>query len=125
MRGMRASPHRQGRGRLRWLWVWLIQIAASLLIGTIAALSLWLGGSLHAACMWGLAPVAGFAAACIATRKGLNNYAAWIAPPAMLALGYLLVWAYPPTPGPVFLCAFISLVGAATGEVCKLRQKKK
>ncbi len=118
-----GAPRRSGR--LRWLWVWLIQIAATLAISLPIALSLWLGKFIHAACMWGLAPIIGFAAAWIATRCGLLNYAAWIAPPVTLFLGYDLIWSYAPPAGPVFLCGFISLVGAATGEVLNQRQKKK
>lgn len=124
VKNFRNGAPRKG-GRLRWLWVWLIQIAATLAISLPIALSLWLGKYVHAVCMWGLAPIAGFAAACIATRRGLLNYAAWIAPPMMLFLGYVLIWGYLPPVGPVFLCGFISLVGAATGEVLNQRQKKK
>ena len=47
------------------------------------------------------------------------------APPVMLFVGYVLVWGYAPSAGPVFLCDFVSLVGAATGEVLNQRQKKK
>ena len=118
------APQRKG-SRLRWLWVWLIQIAAALLISLPISLSLWLGGAVHAVCMWGLSPILGFISGLIATRKGLLNYAAWIAPPVMLFVGYELAWGYPPPVGPVFLCGFISLVGAATGEVLNQRQKKK
>ena len=116
---------RARRGRLHWLWVWLIQIASSLLFALPISLSLWLGGAVHALCMWGLSPILGFLSGLIATRKGLLNYAAWIAPPVMLFVGYEIAWGYPPAPGPVFLCGFISLVGAAAGEVLNQRQKKK
>ena len=116
---------RTRRGRLRWLWVWLIQIAVSLLLALPISLSLWLGGAVHALCMWGLSPILGFLSGLIATRKGLLNHAAWIAPPVMLFVGYEIAWGYPPAPGPVFLCGFISLVGAAAGEVLNQRQKKK
>ena len=121
------SGNRSGRrhGRLHWLWVLLIQIVSSLLIALPLSLSLWLGGAIHNLCRWGLSSIAGFVSACIATRKGLLNYAAWIAPPVMLFVGYVLVWGYAPSAGPVFLCDFVSLVGAATGEVLNQRQKKK
>ena len=59
----------------------------------------------------------GMAAGYIAVRRGLNNYLGWLAPPLMEVLGNALVWGYPPSAGPVFVCAFVSLVGAATGEV--------
>ena len=125
MKTSRNKPSQARRGRLRWLWVWLIQIAASLLISLPISLSLWLGGAVHALCMWGLSPILGFLSGLIATRKGLLNHAAWIAPPVMLFVGYEIAWGYPPAPGPVFLCGFISLVGAAAGEVLNQRQKKK
>ena len=113
------------KSRLHWLWVWLIQIAAALLLALPISLSLWLGGAVHAVFMWGLSPILGFLSGLIATRRGLLNHAAWIAPPVMLFVGYEIVWGYPPTPGPVFLCGLIALVGAATGEVLNQRQKKK
>ena len=125
MKTSRNKPSQARRGRLRWLWVWLIQIAISLLFTLPISLSLWLGGAVHALCMWMLSPILGFLSGLIATRKGLLNYAAWIAPPVMLFVGYEIAWGYPPSPGPVFLCGFVSLVGAATGEVLNQRQKKK
>lgn len=115
---------RRAKSRLRWLWVWLIQIAAMLLISLLTALSLWLGGGLHAAFRWALMPIAGCISACIATRAGLWNYAAWIAPPVMQFLGHVLVWAYAPDPGAVFFCGFVSLVGAAAGEVLNRQHKR-
>lgn len=111
-------------GRLKWLWIWLIQFASMLLVSILAALSLYLGKLAHGLCLWGLMPLAGFASACAATRKGLLNYAAWIAPPAMEFVGNLLVWSYAPEVAPVFLLSFISLVGAATGEVLKRQARK-
>ena len=125
MKSMQKKTPQRKRSRLRWLWVWLIQIAAALLVALPISLSLWLGGAVHAICMWVLSPILGFLSGLIATRKGLLNYAAWIAPPVMLFVGYEIAWGYPPQPGPVFLCGLISLVGAATGEVLNQRQKKK
>ena len=101
----------------RWPLVWLIQAAAALALGALTALSLWLGGAAHGAFLWGVMPVGGMAAGYIAVRRGLNNYLAWLAPPLMEALGNLLIWGYPPRVGPVFFCGFLSLVGAAAGEV--------
>ena len=112
----------QTRRRIGWPLIWLIQAAAALLLGVLTALSAWLGGVVHGAFLWAVMPLGGMAAGCIATRGGLNNYLAWLAPPLMEVLGSLLVWGYSPQAGPVFLCAFLSLVGAAAGEVLK-RQK--
>ncbi len=101
----------------RWPLVWLLQAVAALALGVLTALALWLGGFVHGAFLWLFMPLGGAASAYIAVRRGLNNYLAWLAPPLMELLGNLLVWGYPPSVGPVFLCGFIALVGAATGEV--------
>lgn len=110
----RASEGKRGPA---WPLVWLIQAIAALALGALTALSLWLGGFVHGAFLWCVAPLGGAAAAYVAVRRGLNNYLAWLAPPLMELLGNLLVWGYPPSAGPVFLCGFIALVGAAAGEV--------
>lgn len=107
----------------RWIWILLIQLISMLLLGAVTSLSIWLGGFIHGICLWMLAPIAGFISACMATRRGLLNYVAWLAPPAMQFAANLLLWGYAPSVGPVFLCAFISLVGAATGEVLKRQHK--
>lgn len=107
----------------QWPWVLLLQTAATLIAYILLGLSLWLGGLIYKLCLWVLMPIAGFISACIATRAGLLNYAAWLVPPlAQVGASYLL-WGYPPSIAPVFLCAFIALVGAATGEVMKHQNK--
>lgn len=106
----------------RWIWIWLIQFGSLLGFAVLVSLTLVLGRAVHGVCMWGLMPLAGAISACLATVKGLNNYAAWIAPPLMLLAGYALVWNVPAQAGPVFLCAFISLVGAAAGQVLKIQR---
>lgn len=103
--------------RLSWLLIWLIQFAAMLLVSAITALSILGGSFVHALFQWGLMPLSGFISAMWATRKGLLNYVAWIAPPVMMFAGNLLIWGYALSTGPVFLCGFVALVGAATGEV--------
>lgn len=103
--------------RNRWLFVWLIQIVAMSLIGGIVSLSLWLNYGLYAVCMWAVYPILGAVSAYCATIKGLLNYVAWIAPAVTLALVHLALWSNLPDTGPVLVCAFISLVGAAAGEV--------
>lgn len=105
--------------RGKWPLIWLVQAALMFLLGSITALSMWLGGIVHGAFLWGIMPLGGLAAGCVATRMGLNNYLAWLAPPLMEVAGSLLVWGYPPSTGPVFLCGFLALVGAAAGEVLK------
>ena len=50
-------------------------------------------------------------------RGGLNNYLAWIMPaPCLYGVNYL-VWGFAPPAGPALLTAFLSLVGAAAGQV--------
>lgn len=109
---------RAGKGG-RWLWIWLAQFASMLLFSLLVSLSLWLGGFVYGVCLWVLSPLAGAVSACLATKKGLLNYIAWLAPPLMLLAGYELAWGYLLTPGPVLLNAFVSLVGAAAGEVSR------
>lgn len=118
--GMQKEAKRRA---LKWYWAWLIQIGAMLLLGCVTALSLPLGRVAYGLCLWGVMPLAGLFSACRATRAGLWNYAAWLAPPTMLLLGNVLIWGYPAEPAPVFLCGFISLVGAAAGEVLRRREQ--
>ena len=105
--------------RISWPLIWLIQAAAMLALGMLAAFSTLLGVLAHGAFLWALMPLGGMAAGFFATRKGLNNYLAWLAPPLMEIAASLLIWGYSPSVGPVFLCGFLSLVGAAAGEVYK------
>lgn len=115
---MKKLRLRSGK-RIKWPWVLLLQMIATLAVFSLLSLSLWLGGFVHGLCLWFITPVAGFFSACIATRAGLLNYAAWLIPPLAQVAAGLMLWGYSPNAGPVFLCAFISLVGAATGEVLK------
>ena len=119
--GKQSAQKKRG---LRWPLIWLIQVVAMLLLGTLTTLSALLGGFPHGVFLWGVMPLGGMASAGIATRRGLNNYLAWLAPPIMEALSNLLIWGYAPTAGPVFLCGFLSLVGAAAGEVLKRSDKE-
>jgi len=114
---------KQRKLTLKWPLIWLIQMAGMLAVSVMIALSYYVSSALHGLLFWGGLSVAGFIAACLATVKGLLNYAAWIMPPVMGALGHYLVWDYLPGAGPILLCAFVSLVGAATGEVLKEQKK--
>ena len=110
--------------QLRWPWILILQAIFTLAVFMLLALSLWLGGFLHGLCLWAATPILGFISACIATRKGLLNYVALLVPPLAQMAASLIVWGYLPQTGPVFLCGFVSLVGAATGEVLKRQYKK-
>ena len=105
--------------RGRWAVAWGLQIAAMFAAGLLTAASHGVHPVLHGALTWVLMPLAGAVTAYRAVRRGLLNYAAWIAPPACLYLANRLVWGYAPSAGAALLCAFVSLVGAAAGEVAK------
>ena len=109
---------------LRWLWVWIIQIAAMALLSLLASLSFFASGALYGICLWLLLPLAGAASSYLATVKGLLNYAAWLAPAIVLVAVHALLYGYAPHLGQVFLLAFVSLVGAAAGEVVKRGRKR-
>lgn len=109
----------------RWLKALLIQATEALAFGALAALSLGLDARLYAALMWAGAPLAGLFSAARAVGRGLNNYAAWIAPPVCLFAAHLAIWMYPPAPGALLLTAFAALVGAAAGEVLRQRDRKR
>ena len=65
---------------------------------------------------WAGLPLLGAASAYRATRRGLLNYAAWIAPPVCAGASHWLLYGYPPEAAPVLLCALVSLVGAAAAR---------
>lgn len=111
----------------KWKWpiVWLVQILAMSLAALLTAFTQLTGAVIYGIMAWIAMPTAGAASAYRATRRGLNNYAAWIAPPICMAAVHWLLWTYPPGFGPVLLCAFVSLVGAAAGEVMNQRKNKR
>lgn len=110
----------------KWNWAtaWLVQALTMLAAGAVTAGTDLLHPALFAVLSWAGMPVLGLISACRATRRGLLNYAAWIAPPVCMWLSHFLIWKYSPAPGPVLLCAFVSLVGAAAGEVLNQQKKK-
>lgn len=111
----------------RWKWpvVWLVQMVLMLLAGAAFAPTEMLGAMGSGLVQWVVLPLLGAVSAYRATRRGLLNYVAWLAPPVCMAAGYCLVWSYLPEPGPVLLCAFVSLVGAAAGEVMNREIERK
>ena len=63
--------------------------------------------------------------ACKMVRGGVNPYLAWMPAPIMLtAAGFLTAMGFSPDILPILISAFVSLVGAATGDVIN-REKKK
>ena len=101
----------------RWLRALALQTVEMIGISLLAALAQEAGALPRAIMLWGAVPLAGLVTACQAVRGGLNNYLAWIAPVPCLYGINLLVWGYAPPPGPALLTAFLSLVGAAAGQV--------
>ncbi len=67
--------------------------------------------------LWLLPCVIGAWTACRLARLGLNSYAAWLVPPVLHTVLPWLVIGYPPHAGSAALCALISLIGAAAGDV--------
>ncbi|MBR1820566.1 MAG: hypothetical protein IJ769_02975 [Clostridia bacterium] len=108
----------------RWMLAWAIQIAEMLAVGLLAALSYAGSAILYGALLWGATPLAGLFTACQAVLRGLNNYAAWLAPAPCLFAAHYLLWGFSPSIGAALLTAFLSLVGAAAGEVLSQRRPK-
>jgi len=114
-------------GLRKWKWplAWLAQIVLMAVLSAAVALLAPVSAVLHGIASWVLMPLAGAVSAYRTTRRGLLNYAAWIAPPACMGAVHWAIWTYLPSPGPVLLCALISLIGAAAGEVMNNRIVKK
>lgn len=115
----------------RWFVVLLVQAGALGVVSAVFAFSslLYFGapeiaGVIQNIYAWGILQASAAYSAYKATRVGLNNYIAWIAPPVLYAA---LPWAlvgFPPEVGPMFLCTLLAIVGAAAGDVKnKLEQK--
>ena len=107
--------------RMKWPIAWLLEIVEMAAAGVLTALAHIPGGAVSALASWAFMPAAGLSVSLMATRRGLLNYAAWIAPPVCMALTHYLLWRYLPDAGPVLLCAFVSVIGAAAGQVIKER----
>ena len=110
--------------RHKWILAWAIQIAEMASVCLIQALLLNVSGPWYTLALWIGVPLAGMLTACRAVRRGLLNYAAWLAPPACLFLVHFLVWYYSPSAGAALLTAFTALVGAAAGEVLNQRSRR-
>ena len=116
--------NRRSRFRPGWAAAWLMQIMAALGIGLAASALHALGGPIYGIALWALVPPLGAWTAFRAVRRGLLNYLAWIAPPACLYAAHYALWRFSPSAGAALLTAFLSLVGAAAGDVLNQRRKK-
>ena len=111
---------------MKTLKLLLFQAGAMLILSWLCAHALWLGNWTYTACQWALLPVAGAVSAYIITLRGVNNYLAWILPPLMAVAGHYLAFFYPQSSaGPLFVCAVVSVVGAAAGDVVKKSHNSK
>lgn len=111
--------------RLRWLRAWLVQIIIMLAVCLVTSACFGvLPKALYGVLIWGVVPLSGALTACHAVRRGLLNYAAWIAPPVCMYAAHYLLWRFAPSAGAALLCAFISLVGSAAGEVLRQRDRQ-
>ena len=104
-----------------WRFWWIMQAVGMLLISLCASyLPLFFPAAalpLRVIFVW-IAPIAfGSWSACRAAHCGLISYAAWLLPPVIHSIVPWIAIGYPPTPLSMLLCAFISLIGAATGDV--------
>ena len=106
----------------RWYVAWAIQIIEMLLAGLLASASNLVSAPLYAVLLWAGAPLAGLFTSCRAVRRGLNNYLAFLAPAPCLYLAHALLWGFIPQAGPGLVTAFLSLIGAAAGEVLNRRK---
>ncbi len=75
--------------------------------------------------IWLVLPIIGALSSCVCTVKGVNAFIAWIMPPlGATAAGFLASLGFSPDAGPIFLLAFVSLVGAAAGDVLMKQRAK-
>lgn len=104
-------------GDTKALWKLLLQFLGLLVLSWAAARMLLVSSVLSGVLMWGVLPPLGALSAYLVTRKGVNNYLGWMPPPlAMVSGHYLAFFFLPSSAGPVFLCAFCAVVGAAVGD---------
>ena len=103
---------------LKGLLTWLLQSCLTLLAFWLLTFLIWLGGPWYALASWGLMPALGLVSAYLATRRGLNNYIAWLAPPVSVFFAHFIVTGYTPGgAGPTLVTALLAIVGAAAGHV--------
>ena len=104
-----------------WRRMWPVQFLLFLLISLCATfLPLYFPAAalpLRIIFLWLLPAAAGAWTSCRLTRLGLISYAAWIVPPIVHSVVPWLTVGFPPSGLSMTLCAFVSLVGAAAGDV--------
>ncbi len=99
----------------------LVMLAVSLPIQFLRPLP-----ALYHAGIWVVIPLAGACTAAGIVRKGLNAYLSWLIPPLMAAVaGVIASMGYRPNAGSVFVCALVSICGAAYGDTYVRFRKKR
>lgn len=104
-----------------WYGAWIIQALECALLSVVAVfLAIFApeGGSLILLriMQWGALPAFAGYSAYRAVRRGLNPYLAFLLPAPIMVAAYWGITGMPPQyTMAVFLCALISLLGAATG----------
>ena len=110
---------------IKALLLLLAQLIGMAVLCYILCNTLWLSRTAYNICMWGVWPVLGLVSAYMVTVRGVNNFAAWIMPPAAGLMAHYLAFFYlPDSAGPFFICAVTSIVGAAAGDVTKKLRSK-
>lgn len=111
--------------KLRYPLLLLLQAAGMLVLSYLLLSLLWVSGTLYQVSAWAVLPLLGAVSAYLVTVKGINCYLGWIAPPAMGLLAHYLAFFYlPASAGPFFVCAVVSVIGAAAGDVVKKSKRK-
>lgn len=104
-----------------WKLMWLLQLAIMLIVSLCASyLPLCFPSAvlvLRIIFLWFLPSLVGAWTACMLTRAGLTAYASWFLPPLVHSAVPWLLIGYPPSAASMLVCAFVSLVGAAVGDV--------
>lgn len=110
---------------LKYAGMLAVQFVVTAVCAYVFFNTIWLSKALYAVCAWALVPAAGLFGAYYVTVKGVNNYLAWIAPPAAAVLAhYAAFFTTPVNAGPFFVCALCAIVGAAAGDVKKKTDRK-
>ena len=110
--------------RLLWPIQFFIMLVLSLCATFLPLLFPMAATPLRLVFLWLLPAVFGAWSACRLTRCGLISYAAWIVPPIVHSALPWLTLGYPPSGLSMVLCAFVSLVGAAAGDVMYRREHR-